>query len=150
MSDFTFVPISLREANDFVKRFHRHNTEVRGHKFAIGLQAGGELVGVGIAGRPVARNLDDGRTVEIVRVCVKDGYPNACSKIYARMKRVGQLLGYTRIKTYTLCTESKSSLKAIRAVPDRTLNPQTWSRTSRPRIMQAVYKQSKIRWELAA
>lgn len=74
------TPISLREANEFVENFHRHNKPTQGGKFAIGACFGGELVGVAIVGRPVARMLDDGVTAEVTRVCVVDHAPkNTCS-----------------------------------------------------------------------
>lgn len=44
-------PVSLREANEYVKQRHRHHKPVVGHKFSIGCEADGELVGVVIAGR---------------------------------------------------------------------------------------------------
>ena len=46
-------PISLRDANEYVRKYHRHHKPVAGHKFSIGCEADGELVGVIIAGRPV-------------------------------------------------------------------------------------------------
>ena len=54
------IPTTLREANAFVERFHRHNKKTQGHKFSVGAVAGEDLVGVAIVGRPVARKLDDG------------------------------------------------------------------------------------------
>jgi len=41
------VPLTLREANDFVERWHRHSarTSNDGGKFAIGLRLGDVLVG---------------------------------------------------------------------------------------------------------
>ena len=48
-------PISLRDANEYVRQHHRHHKPVAGHKFSIGCEADGELVGVIIAGRPVSR-----------------------------------------------------------------------------------------------
>lgn len=51
-------PISLRDANEYVRKHHRHHKPVAGHKFSIGCEADGELVGVIIAGRPVSRYLD--------------------------------------------------------------------------------------------
>jgi len=145
-----FVPITLKEANEFVERYHRHNRKTQSHKFSIGLKNEDELIGVAIAGRPVARLLDDGKTLEITRVCVKEGCPNACSKLYARVKRIGQLFGYERIKTYTLTTESQSSLKAIKAVPEAQVKPHNgWDRPGRkPGRPQAVYRKAKTRWEL--
>ena len=74
------IPISLREANEFVINFHRHSKKTRGHKYSIGASDGENLVGVAIVGRPVARKLDDGFTAEVLRVCVKDDSPkNTCS-----------------------------------------------------------------------
>ena len=46
------VPISLKDANEFVAKHHRHNKPTQGHKFSIGLEQDGQLVGVAIAGRP--------------------------------------------------------------------------------------------------
>lgn len=60
-------PISLRDANEYVRQHHRHHKPVAGHKFSIGCEADGELVGVIIAGRPVSRYLDDGFTLEVTR-----------------------------------------------------------------------------------
>ena len=83
-----------------------------GGKFAVGAAVDGKLVGVAIAGRPVARRLDDGKTLEVLRVCT-DGTPNANSFLYGRVKRIGQLMGYTKILTYTLEEESGASLRAV-------------------------------------
>ena len=69
----TVTPISIREANEFVDNFHRHNKPTGGGKFAIGATYAGELVGVAIVGRPVARMLDDGVTAEVTRVFFTGG-----------------------------------------------------------------------------
>lgn len=141
-----FVPLTLAAANEFVRRYHRHNKPTVGHKFSIGLTHNGELIGVGIAGRPVARHLDNGMTLEATRVCVAPGHQNACSKVYARLKRIGQLMGYTSIKTYTLLEESGCSLRAIGAVPERYCPPSRWNRPGA--TYQPVYDKEKTRWEL--
>ena len=59
------VPMTLKEANAFVEQNHRHHGPVVGHKFSIGLSDGEKIVGVAIVGRPVARHLDDGWTLEV-------------------------------------------------------------------------------------
>lgn len=51
------VPLSLQEANEFVRAHHRHNAPVPGAKFVVGCSINGSIVGVAIAGRPVARML---------------------------------------------------------------------------------------------
>src|SRR5688572_21417242 len=95
------VPLHLKEANQFVAQHHRHNLPCVGCKFAVGAAQGGKLVGVAVAGRPVARRLDDGKTLEVLRVAT-DGTPNVCSFLYARCARIARLMGYERVITYTL------------------------------------------------
>lgn len=109
------VPLDLKTANAFVEEHHRHNKKVVTHRFSIGLEEESELIGVAIASNPVARLLNDGKTLEIRRVFVKEGFANACSKLLARMRRIGQLMGYEKIITYTLQKECGSSLKAVGA-----------------------------------
>ncbi len=60
----SLVPISLAQANEHVAAWHRHNRPVVGHKFSVGAaDQDGVLRAVAIAGRPVARHLDDGDTI---------------------------------------------------------------------------------------
>ena len=79
-------PVSLREENEYVRQNHRHHKPVVGHKFSIGCESNGVLVGVVIAGRPVSRYLDDGRTLEVTRCCT-NGERNACSMLYGAAAR---------------------------------------------------------------
>ena len=90
------VPMTLKEANAFVEQNHRHHGPVVGHKFSIGLSDGEKIVGVAIVGRPVARHLDDGWTLEVNRLCT-DGTRNACSMLYAAAWRAARAMGYKRI-----------------------------------------------------
>ena len=105
------VPLSLRDANEFVRKHHRHNRPVQGSKFCIGLEKDAVLCGVVIVGRPVARKLDNGITAEITRLCT-DGTRNACSMLYAAARKAAKAMGYERIYTYTLQEESGASLRA--------------------------------------
>jgi hypothetical protein len=142
------VPLHLKDANEFVARHHRHSLPTVGGKFAVGAaDEAGTLVGVAIAGRPVARRLDDGSTLEILRVCT-DGTPNACSFLYARVTKIARLMGYEKVVTYTLESEGGASLRAVGATPTGPLDPGEWDRPDRPRGSQPVYSESKYRWEL--
>ena len=105
------VPVSLKEANAFVERYHRHHKPVVGHKFSIGATDGETIVGVAIVGRPVSRYLDDGMTLEVTRCCT-DGTRNACSILYSAAWRAARAMGYKKIITYILESESGVSLKA--------------------------------------
>ena len=51
-------------------RYHRHSIPPVGGKFAVACYDGDNLCGVAICGRPVARYLDDGLTLEILRCCM--------------------------------------------------------------------------------
>ena len=86
----TLIPISLSEANNFVATWHRHHKPVVGHKFSIGCEAGGRLVGVAIVGRPVSRYLDDGKTLEVNRLCTDGPKTLAASFTLLRHGRRGQ------------------------------------------------------------
>ena len=146
------MPLSLREANEYIKSFHRHNKPTRGGKYAIGVKDGDKLVGVAITGRPIARMLDDKVTAEVLRVCTADDSPkNTCSKIYGACWKASKAMGYRKLITYTLQTESGSSLKGAGYKIVNESKPSTgkgW--LSRPsREWQPVYGQMKFRWEIA-
>lgn len=127
------IPITFREANQFVSDNHRHHPPVRGCKFAIGLVNDyDELIGVAICGRPVARYMDDGKTLEINRLCT-DGTRNACSMLYGACCRIGKAMGYKRVITYILDTEDGASLRASNFELHGIVKAQSWSRKSRQR-----------------
>lgn len=105
------IPITFRAACAFVAEHHRHHQKPAGMKYALGLESEGTLVGVLIASRPVARALDDGRTVEVVRTCT-DGTRNANSMLYGAGWRVAKAMGYLRSYSYTQEGESGASLRA--------------------------------------
>ena len=103
--------IALREANAYVEQYHRHHGKVAGHKFSIGAYKDGQLVGVAIVGRPTGRYLDDGKTLEVTRLCT-DGTKNACSFLYNASARTARKMGYSKIITFILQSESGTSLRA--------------------------------------
>jgi hypothetical protein len=133
MSDLQLVPVTFADAAGFVGMHHRHNKPPIGHKFSIGVANGETLVGVAMVGRPVARMLDDGRTLEVNRTAT-DGTPNANSMLYGAATRAAFALGYRRLITYTQGNEPGTSLRASnwRVVAERPARA-GWSRPSRPR-----------------
>lgn len=139
-------PLSLRVANDFVTKHHRHHRAVRGHKFALGCERHGTLVGVALVGRPVSRMMDDGLTLEVNRTCT-DGTRNVNSFLYGACQRVAFAMGYKRLITYTLAEESGASLKGAGWVHCGVAGGGSWSRDKRPRSEEAQHRQKKIRWE---
>lgn len=139
-------PLTLREARAFVARWHRHHPAPQGGLFAVGVADGGGVVGVAIIGKPVARMSANGWTAEVTRLCT-DGTKNACSMLYAAAWRAARALGYLRLITYTLATESGVSLRAAgwRCIGEA--GGGSWSRESRPRV-DLHPTQEKLRWEV--
>ena len=143
------APITLKEANAFVKANHRHHDSVTGCKFAVGLYKtvnGTEtLIGTAICGRPVSRMLDDGYTLEINRLCVtEDG--NCCSMLYGACSRIAKEMGYKKVITYILESEPGISLKASNFVlEDACCGGRNWS-GSRKRIDSKTPEEMKQRW----
>lgn len=95
------TPITLREARAYVAERHRHHRPPQGGIFAVAAASDGEVCGVAIVGRPVARMAADGWTAEVTRLCT-DGTRNACSMLYRAAWRACRAMGYRRLITYTL------------------------------------------------
>lgn len=144
------VPLKIKEANDFVEKWHRHSARTNndGGKFAIGLEHDSHLVGVAIVGRPVARLLQTPGTAEVTRLCTSPDAPKGSeSKLYARVKRIWQLMGGTTIHTYTLKRESGASMRgAGMKEPAAEVAQQQWTRPSRKREERQIYVEPKVRW----
>ena len=144
------VPLTFRQACQFIDNHHRHHRPPRGMKFAIGVMRDEELVGVATAGRPVARHLDDGVTLEVTRTCTV-GQPNANSKLYGAAWRAARAMGYRRLITYTQEGESGASLRAAGLLPVAELRPRSgWATASRPRKSHGVDGVQRTRWEINA
>ncbi len=105
------LPVSIADAKIWVANLHRHHRPPPSALFALAAEKDGDVVGVVIVGRPVARGNDDGYTAEVTR-CATDGTRNACSFLYGAAWRAARALGYRRMFTYTLPVEGGASLRA--------------------------------------
>lgn len=141
----TIVPISFGEARAFVAATHRHRSMVVGHKFSVAVASSGVVVGVIIVGRPIARHLDDGWTLEALRVATASAR-NACSMLYGAAWRAARALGYRRLITYTLATESGVSLRAAGWRLVGKVSARSWHRVARPHVDRDPL-QEKLKWE---
>lgn len=145
------VPIALRTARAFIAWYHRHLLPPRGAKFAIGVNTeNGTLVGVVVAGRPVARGFDDGFTIEVTRLAT-DGTPNACSALLRAAWRSARAMGYRRLITYIRADEPGTSLHAagLRRVAERAARP-GWDTPSRPGDSHGADDVARVLWEITA
>jgi hypothetical protein len=141
------VPLTLKEANAFVREHHRHHGELPGCKFCIGVAEGGKIVGAAIVGRPIARQFDDSWTLEVNRTCT-NGTRNANSMLYGAAWRAAKALGYRRLVTYTRIDESGVSLRAAgwRVVAQR--KARSWAKEYyRPRVDKTEPYQ-RLLWEM--
>jgi len=131
---YRLIPVPKTKARQFIQEHHRHNEAPSPMQvtFAIGLETDGELVAVLTAGRPVARLLDDGLTLEVNRTCVRDFHRNANSRLYGACARAAKALGYRRLVTYTLISETGASLRAVGFV-STPVGANTWNRPNRVR-----------------
>ena len=111
MKSLKAIPLSLKQANEFIASKHRHHFPVVRDKYRVACELDGKLVGVASVGNPVARNLCDGYTLEVTRCCT-DGTKDVCSFLYSRCARIAKEMGYRKIITYILDTEDGTSLKA--------------------------------------
>lgn len=138
-------PISYVEACEFIRRHHSHHLPPQGWKFGVGVNDGQYIVGVVTVGRPVARALDNGMTLEVTRCCT-DGTKNAASMLYGAAWRAVKVLGYKRLISYTLAREAGTSLLAAGWRIIGETKGRSWNCPSRPRADKAPIE-DKLLWE---
>ena len=113
MSQLTVVPLTVKEANSLVAKWHSHQKPVRGHRFSLGvIDKHGVIHGACIVGRPVGRQSGDSRKLLEITRLVTNGKYNVCSMLYSAAARVGKQMGFVKIQTYILEEELGTSLKA--------------------------------------
>lgn len=149
MTRLRVVPVSFRDACEFVEAWHRHNRPPNGHRFSLGVAVGETLVGVCIVSHPVARHLMDGHTLEVIRIAT-DGTSNANSMMYGAAWRAAKALGYDRLITYTQASESGISLRAAgwRVIAERPAR-KGWYSPARPRDNGAYLSSPRTLWEVS-
>lgn len=143
------VPLNLDEANALVAAWHRHHKPVPGAKFSLGAAVDDDVIGCVIVGRPVARMLDNGTTLEVNRCCT-NGERNACSFLYAAAWKATKALGYQRLITYTLPAEGGASLRGAGWTLIGERGGGNWNVASRPRVDTAeLLRGQKLLWQAA-
>ncbi len=133
------IPIELKAAQAYINQYHRHHQAAHRDKFRIATSNDGkDIIGVIQVGRPVSRVLDDGHTLEVLRLCTT-GDKNVCSFLYSRACRIAKEMGYTKMITYILETETGASLRASGWVCEVDgVGGSDWNVPSRPREVIAL------------
>jgi hypothetical protein len=152
----TSKPITIRQANEFIKQFHRHHrptTRNSGRWAIAAINTNDEIVGVSIVGNPVSATMMDGYTVEITRLCVREDAPKGtCSFLLSKCCTIWRTMGGKKVITYTLDSESGSSLKGAGWQLSGIVKPhRRWQNKTKAdgveRDSLKIYELSKKRWE---
>lgn len=149
------IPLTVAAANRVVKRIHRHHGAVPPAlaMFSLGaVDITGRLCGAAVCGRPSNRNSEDGQTAEVLRLA-SDGTPNVCSFLYGACARVACDMGFARVITYTLETESGESMRGAGWTREADGIESWWgaypeknAREGRSVVPRAHLGTAKVRW----
>jgi len=85
------------------------------------------LRGACIVGRPVGRNTHQYDIAEVVRLAT-DGTKNCCSFLLGAAARVCREMGFSRVQTFILASETGVSLKAAGWINEAHTKGGTWQR----------------------
>jgi len=145
-------------ASQFQRRIKRDNAEIGEREYLLGNKdvlgrylclkdrlTLRKVCGVITVGRPVSRVLDKDWTLEVTRCCT-DGTKNAASMLYGAAWRATKALGYKRLITYTLISETGTSLRAAGWKKLYETSGGSWNCKSRPRVDKAPTCQKSL-WE---
>lgn len=124
------VPLTLRQANELVRLYHRHHMPAVGHRWSIGVTMEGKLVGAAICGRPNARMTPQYSVIEVNRLGT-NGTKNACSMLYGACARIAKEMGFDSIQTAILKSETGVTLRAAGWLLLRESKGGDWNRPSR-------------------
>lgn len=145
------APVSNEAAKNYVESFHRHHVSSVQARFSIAaLDESGLVRAVAMVGRPVARVLDNGWTLEVNRLA-SDGCPNACSLLYSAARRVSKEMGYRKLITYIREDEPGTSLRAAGWRFEEVIRARSWNMPRRHRVDKTeIIKRGRWSVELSA
>jgi hypothetical protein len=145
-AEFEAAPLSIVSAKAWCSRWHSHLPPPLGGLFALAVSTGGRVVCVAVVSRPVARMLDNRRTVEVTRLASDGSTRGAASFALRAAAREAVARGYARVVSYTILGEAGACYRAARWRTTHITQPGQWSRGSRPRA-DAAQPGRKVRWE---
>ena len=140
------VPLTLEQANMLVAKWHRHHKPAHAHRFSIGVYGPSGICGAAIVGRPTGRKNPQYTWAEVTRL-VTDGTKNACSILYAACARTAKEMGFTRIQTFILETETGVSLRAAGWEFEQFSEGGDWNQPSRGNRRTDQSQGRKQRWK---
>lgn len=156
-------PVTRAQARAFVHDHHSHHRPTRMAVLRVGAELDGDLVGVCVIETPAAPALDDGRTWDVSRLCVRgdvDGPDGHASSVASRLLgaawRAARAVGCHRAISYTRQDEDGTCYRAAGWVPValvRGRRHDTGGRAGRwlPGLESAVETTEvvdRVRWEI--
>lgn len=125
---------------------HRRRPAVQGAMWCVSVRHEDEIVGIALVGWPAQEWTDDEiDTLCVLRVAVKEGFKNACSKLYGSCWRAARAMGCESMVTYTDLDEPGTSLRAAGWIDGGVTDGGEWDRPSRQRKL-AINANPKRRW----
>lgn len=101
------VPVSLKDANEFLARYSRNYRPIPGCKFTIGCAIEGRLMGVVIVGRCRGDSL----ALQVDGIYAAGGRTAYCM-LYGAAARAAKAMGYHRIMAFLPSGEPDSGLRS--------------------------------------
>ena len=141
-------PWTVKRADslEFVHQVHRRLPKIQGAMWCVSVRSGADIVGVALVGWPSQeQTTDEMDHLRVLRVAVKEGYPNACSMLYGAAWRAARAMGVTSMDTHTHLDEHATSLKASGWTDGGLTSGGEHSRVNRPR-KAAIDPLPKRRW----
>lgn len=141
----TTRPYPIKRALPFVREVHRRLPKIQGAMWALAAVIDGEVVGVIVVGHPQARMANDGVSLEVTRLAVREGAQNACSALYGAAARAARAMGAEDMWTTIHGDESGHSLRAAGWIQIGVCGGGEWSRDGRTRA-PAIDPKPKTKW----
>lgn len=114
--------------------------------WGVSVLDGDEVVGVALVGHPSrVQTKPTCEHLRVLRVAVREGYPNACSMLYGAAWRAARALGCETMDTHTHLDEPGTSLRAAGWIDGGLTSGGEHHRANRPR-KAAVDPHPKRRW----
>lgn len=129
-------PYPIKLARKFNREHHRRLPKLTGAMWALAAVVESEVAGVAVVGHPQARLANDGYSLEVLRVAVRnDNAQNACSALYGAAARAARAMGALDIFSYIHLDESGHSVKAAGWVEVAETDGGEWDRDGRQRML---------------
>jgi hypothetical protein len=147
-------PLTLAEANDIVRRWHRHHDPVLNCIVRIGAEIDGALVGCVIVERPKAAALCNGTTYEVTRLCCDGAHRNTGSALLGAAWGAMRSMGCRRLVSYTRVDEDGTCYRAAGWLAVALVDGRGWNTGNKAdRWLPGLYEPSteivdRVRWEI--